>query len=291
MGKIAIVTDSNSGISQKHGEELGIYVLPMPVYINDELHYEDITFTQEDFYKKIAEDADVKTSMPSPGDMMDLWDKALSENDFVVHIPMSSSLSGTCEAATMLAEGDYKGKVFVVDNQRISISMLQSILDAITLRDAGKTPEEIKEILEANKFESFILLSVDTLKYLKKGGRISPAAAALGTMLNLKPVLSYRGEKIEPHAKVRGSKAAKKAILAGIEAEMKEKFGDDLKNVLLQTAHSCTEEEGQLWLEEVATHFPQFKKEDILVDKLALSVACHTGPGVVALACTKKISI
>ena len=291
MGKIAIVTDSNSGISQKHGEELGIYVLPMPVYIDDEIHYEDVTLTHEDFYKRIAEDADVKTSMPSPGDVMDLWEKALSENDFVIHIPMSSSLSGTCEAATMLAEDDYKGKVFVVDNRRISVSLKQSVLDAITLRDAGKTPEEIKERLESNKFESFILMSVDTLKYLKKGGRVSPAAAALGTMLNIKPVLSYRGEKIEPYAKTRGRKAAKKTILAGIEAELKEKYGDDLEDVLLQISHSCSEVEGQLWLEEVATHFPQFKKEDILVDRITLSVACHTGPGVLALVCTKKISV
>ena len=291
MGKIAIVTDSNSGISQKCGEELGVYVLPMPFYIDEELYYEDVTFTQEDFYRKIAEDADVKTSMPSPGDVMDLWDKALSENDFVIYIPMSSSLSSSCEAATILAEDDYKGKVFVIDNHRISVTMYQSVLDAVTLRNAGKTPEEIKEILEANKFESFILMSVDTLKYMKKGGRISPAAAAIGTMINLKPVLSYRGEKIEPYAKTRGRKASKKAILAGVEAEMKERFGDNLKDVLLQIPHSCTDEESQLWLEEVVAHFPQFKKEDILMAKIPLSVACHTGPGVLALACTKKISM
>ena len=196
MGKIAVVTDSNSGITQQQGRELGIYVLPMPFYINDELFFEDVTLSQEEFYRQLTSDADVKTTQPAPGDVTDLWDKLLQEYDAVVHIPMSSGLSSTCETATMLAQ-DYDGRVQVVDNQRISVTMRQSVLDAVAMVQAGKTAAEIKEILEATKFDSDIYITVDTLKYLKKGGRLTPAAAAIGTVLNLKPVLRIKGEKLD----------------------------------------------------------------------------------------------
>jgi DegV family protein with EDD domain len=291
MGKIAIVTDTNSGIGQKRAKELGVYVLPMPFFVNGNMHFEGVDFTQEEFYQKLEEDADVSTSMPSPGDVMDIWDKALEENEFVVHIPMSSGLSASCEAATALAENDYKGRVFVVNNQRISVSLSQSIEEAVALREAGKTAAEMKEILEAHGRESFIYISVDTLKYLKKGGRVSPAAAAIGTVLNIKPVLVYRGDKIEPFEKARGTKASKKAILKVVEKEMKEKFGDDPAKTTLAVAHTCTDEEGEAWRDEVLAHFPQFAKEDINMDKLSLSIACHTGPGVLALACSRKLEV
>jgi DegV family protein with EDD domain len=291
MYKIAIITDSNSGISPKEAEKIGVYVLPMPFFVNDKMHYEGIDFTQEDFYRNLEEDADVSTSMPSPGDVMELWNEALVENDFVIHIPMSSSLSGSCEAAIGFAKSDYEGKVFVVDNKRISMTLKESVYDAVALKEAGKTPSEIKEILEKSGPDSFIYLSVDTLKYLKKGGRISPAAAAIGTVLNLKPVLLFRGGKIEPYEKTRGNKASRKAILKGIEAEMKERFGDEVHKLTLKIPYSCTDEDALKWLDEVVDHFPKFKKEDIELSKLSLSIACHTGPGVVALTCTKKLDI
>ena len=291
MGKIAIVTDSNSGISPEQAKELGIFVLPMPFFVDGIMHYEGVDFTQEEFYQKLEEDADVSTSMPSPGDVMDLWDQVLMENDVVVHIPMSSGLSGSYEAAVGFAKSDYQGKVVVVDNKRISVTLKLSVFEAIALKEAGKTALEMKEALEAHGGESFIYLSVDTLKYMKKGGRISPAAAAIATALNIKPVLVYRGEKIEPFEKARGNKASRRAILKGVEAEMKEKFGEEVHKLVLQIAHSCTEEEAESWRDEVVAHFSQFKKEDVQMERLTLSVACHTGPGVVSLTCSKKLEV
>ena len=191
MGKVAIVTDSNSGITQKEAKELGIRVLPMPFYINGELFYEDITLTQEEFYKKLEEDADISTSQPAPGDVIELWEELLESYDEVIHIPMSSGLSSSCETAIMLSK-DFDGKVLVVDNQRISVTQRQSVLDAIQLAEEGKCAQEIYDILMREKLEASIYITVDTLKYLKKGGRITPAAAAIGTVLNLKPVLQIQ---------------------------------------------------------------------------------------------------
>ena len=188
MGKIAIVTDSNSGITQEEAKELGIRVVPMPFYINGELYYEDITLTQDEFYEKLETGADISTSQPSPGDVMELWEELLEEYDEVIHIPMSSGLSSSCENAIMLAR-EFEGKVHVVDNQRISVTQRQSVEDAMMMRDKGMSGEEIVDVLMREKLESSIYITVDTLKYLKKGGRITPAAAAIGTVLNLKPVL------------------------------------------------------------------------------------------------------
>ena len=193
MGKVAIVTDSNSGITQSEAKELGVYVIPMPFYINEELFFEDITLTQEEFYKKLEEDANISTSMPSPGDVMDLWDKLLEEYDEVVHIPMSSGLSSFCHTSMSLAQ-DYEGKVYVVDNQRISVTQRRSVEAALKMAEKGVCAQEIVSALMDDKMESSIYITVDTLKYLKKGGRITPAAAALGTVLNLKPVLQIQGE-------------------------------------------------------------------------------------------------
>ena len=218
MGKIAIVTDSNSGITQDEGRELGISVLPMPFYINDVMYLEGITLSQEEFYEKLKNDEAISTSQPSPVEVCGLWDNLLEEYDEVVHIPMSSGLSAACDTATALSR-EYGGKVQVVNNQRISVTQRQSVLDALALRDAGKTAAEIKEVLEAEKMESSIYITLETLKYLKKGGRITPAAAAIGTVLNLKPVLQIQGEKLDAYAKVRGKKQAKKVMLKAMRED------------------------------------------------------------------------
>lgn len=283
MGKVAIVTDSNSGITQNEAKELGIRVIPMPFYINEELFFEDITLTQEEFYQKLAQDADISTSQPSPGDVLELWDELLKSYDEIVHIPMSSGLSSTCETALMLAQ-DYEGKVQVVDNQRISVTQRQSVMDAIQLANEGKSAKEIHDKLMEEKLEASIYITVDTLKYLKKGGRITPAAAAIGTVLNLKPVLQIQGEKLDAFAKVRGWKAAKKTMLDAMEKDIKERFAG--KEVHLEAAYTCSDEEAQEWKREIEARLPGY---EIQMDKLSLSVACHIGPGSMAVACSKKI--
>lgn len=287
MSKIAIVTDSNSGITQAKGKELGIYVIPMPFYINGELFLEDISLTQEEFYQKLGEDAEISTSQPSPGDVMDLWDKLLEEYDEVVHIPMSSGLSSTCENAISLS-AEYDGKVQVVNNQRISVTQEQSVMDAMKLRDEGKSAKEIKEVLETEKFESIIYITVDTLKYLKKGGRITAAAAALGTVLNLKPVLIIEGEKLDAFSKVRGWKAAKRAMLKAIEKDIEERFKGKEDELILGMAYTGNEEEAEIWKAEIQEKFPQY---ELVSAPLSLSVACHIGPGALAVTCTKKASL
>ena len=249
MGKVAIVTDSNSGITQAEGKKMGIYVLPMPFYINEELFYEDITLTQEEFYEKLAGDADIKTSQPAPGDVMDMWDKALEEYDEVVHIPMSAGLSSSCETAIMLSQ-DYDGKVQVVNNHRISVTQRRSVEEAKKLADAGKSAAEIKELLEAIQWDSDIYITVDTLKYLKKGGRLTPAAAAIGTVLNLKPVLRLKGEKLDAFAKSRGWKSAKKTMIKTINEIRTSEFGDcdGKKDLYLDAAYTGDRKEAQEWL-------------------------------------------
>lgn len=287
MKKIAIMTDSNSGITQEKGKELGICVLPMPFFINEELYFEEITLTQDEFYRYLNEDADISTSQPSPGDVMDRWDTLLKEYDEIVHIPMSSGLSGSCETAMTLAQ-EYEGRVQVVNNQRISVTQEQAVYDAMLLRDAGKDAAQIKEILETEKFESTIYITVDTLKYLKKGGRITPAAAALGTVLNLKPVLQIQGEKLDAFAKVRGWKAAKRTMLKAIETDLKERFAGKEDQIVLGMAYTCSQDEAREWKEEIHEKFPQF---EIMEAPLSLSVACHIGPGSMAITCTKKVNI
>ncbi len=285
MKKIAIVTDSNSGITQKEGREMGISVMPMPFFIDGELFLEDITLSQEEFYKKLGEDSDISTSQPSPGEILELWDKLLEEYDEVVHIPMSSGLSSSCETAITLSE-DYDGRVQVVDNQRISVTQVQSVLDAIKLRNEGKSAEEIREILEKEKMEASIYITVDTLKYLKKGGRITPAAAALGTVLNLKPVLQIQGEKLDAYAKVRGWKAAKRTMLSAVEKDLKERFAGHEDQMVLGMAYTCGQEEAQEWKQEIQEKFPGYQ---IIEGPLSLSVACHIGPGAMAVTCMKRV--
>ena len=285
MKKIAIVTDSNSGITQEMGKTMGIHVIPMPFFIDGELFLEDITLTQEEFYKRLGEDSDISTSQPSPGEVMECWDELLKEYDEIVHIPMSSGLSSTCHAAQSLSQ-EYEGKVCVVDNQRISVTQKQSVEDAIVLRDAGKSASEIKEILEAEKLQASIYITVDTLKYLKKGGRVTPAAAALGTVLNLKPVLQIQGEKLDAFSKVRGWKAAKRTMLKAIEKDLNDRFADVREDMVLGMAYTCSQEEAQEWKQEIAEKFPEY---EIVEGPLSLSVACHIGPGAMAVTCMKKV--
>ena len=287
MSKVAILTDSNSGITQEEAEQAGIYVFPTPVYINDEVFYEGVDLTTDQFFARQAEGAEIKTSMPVVGDVIDKWESLLEEYDEVVYIPLSSGLSSSCETAIMLAE-DYDGKVQVVNNQRISVTMKLSVYDARKLADAGKSATEIKEILEAMKFESTIYIMVDTLEYLKKGGRITPAAAAIGSLLKIKPVLQIRGEKLDSFAKARTVKQAKQIMMDAIAKDMDEVLHDPTgENTIIAMAHTQNEEEIAKFKAEVEERFPG---HDIFVDPLSLVVSSHIGPGALAVTCTKKLT-
>ena len=289
MEKIAIVTDSNSGITQEEGRRLGVSVLPMPFYINDVMYLEGITLTQEEFYEKLKNDEAISTSQPSPAEVCGLWDNLLKEYDEVVHIPMSSGLSASCETAMALAR-DYDGRVQVVDNQRISVTQRQSVLDALVLREAGRTAAEIKEKLEEEKMESSIYITLETLKYLKKGGRITPAAAAIGTVLNLKPVLQIQGEKLDAYSKTRGKKQAKRVMLKAMQNDWENRFAEYVKRgeMCLQSAYTGNEEEALEFKKEIAEAFPGI---EIVQNPLSLSVACHIGHGAIAVACSRKVVV
>lgn len=286
--RTAIVTDSNSGITQAQAGELGIYVLPMPFYINEELFFEDISLTQEEFYKKLEEDADISTSQPSPGEVMDMWDEVLKEYEELVYIPMSSGLSKSCETALMLAN-EYDGRVHVVDNQRISVTMRQSVADAMELAGRGIGAAEIKRILEAQKMESSIYITVETLKYLKKGGRITPAAAAIGTVLNIKPVLQIQGDKLDAYAKVRGRAQGRKTMIDAIRKDLEGRFSAiPVEKMHFAVAYSGAKTpEVEEWVEEVKAAFPQANIE--MVDPLSLSVSCHIGAGALAVTVTAPL--
>ena len=246
MSKVAILTDSNSGITQAQAEQMGVTVIPMPFFIDGVEYLEDINLSQEEFYEKLNNDADISTSQPSIGTLQDYFDKLLKDNDEVVFIPMSSGLSGTCQTATMVA-GDYDGKVQVVNNQRISVTMRQSVVDARELAEKGRTAEEIKNILEAHKMDSSIYITLETLKYLKKGGRITPAAAAIGTMLKLNPVLQIQGEKLDAYAKARGKASAKKIMLKAMKEDMEKRFADyaDTGRMHIEVAYTGNVEEAK----------------------------------------------
>ena len=288
MSSVAIVTDSNSGISQAEGKELGIYVIPMPCLVDGKLYYENVDITKEQFYHFMESDADLTTSQPSPGDVMDLWDKLLKEYEEIVHIPMSSGLSASCSTAMGLAQ-DYDGKVQVVNNQRISVTMQQSVMDAKHLAATGKSAAQIKEILEKEALESSIYLVVDTLKYLKKGGRITPAAALLGSALNLKPLLQIQGEKLDAYKKVRGMKAAKKNMLDAMKKDVEGRFADYVAKgqLKLHVAYTTDEETAKQWMEEVQNAFPGLTITRM--DPLSFSITCHTGPGVLAIAASHAL--
>lgn len=284
--KVAIMTDSNSGITQTQAKELGIFVLPMPFMIDEKEYFEDINLTQQEFYERL-EGCDISTSQPSPEAVMKMWDEILKENDQVVHIPMSSGLSSSCQTAMMLAD-DYDGKVQVVNNQRISVTQRQSVLDAKELAARGLDAAEIKKKLEDTKFESSIYVTVDTLKYLKKGGRLTPAVAALGTLLRIKPVLTIQGEKLDSFAKARTMKQAKTMMITAISKDMEERFGDaEGRKMHLQIAHTQNEEAALELKKELEELFPN--TGEIIISPLSLSVSCHIGPGALAIACCKEI--
>ena len=285
--KIAIVTDTNSGITQEEAKVLGIYLIAMPFFINDNTYYEGITLSQEEFFKKLEADENISTSQPSPGTVIELWDNLLKDYDYdyILHIPMSSGLSSSMETARMLSS-DYEGKVLVVDNKRISVTFRQSILDALYLIEKGLSAKEIQEILEKEALESIIYVTVDTLKYLEKGGRITPAVAALGSMFNIKPVLLIDGGKLDTYKKVRGLKSAQKAMIEAIKNDIENRFkGTDY---LIQTAYSGDLEQGKKWNETVKQAFPE---HDVYNDVLPMSICCHVGPGALGITCVKKISL
>ncbi len=289
MSKVAIVTDSNSGITQSEAKERGLFVLPMPFTIDGKEYFEDIDLSQEEFYQKLNDDADIFTSQPSPESVMGLWDEVLKEYDEIVHIPMSSGLSGSCQTAMMLAD-DYDGKVQVVNNQRISVTQLQSCVDAQLLAAKGKSAAEIKQILEDDKFNSSIYIMLDTLYYLKKGGRITPAAAALGTLLRLKPVLQIQGEKLDAFAKARTSAQGKSIMINAIKNDIENRFGGlDKMNVTLMLAYTENREAVEELKKEVEAAIPGCKIE--FVYPLSLSVACHIGPGAIAIAMTQNMDV
>ena len=289
MSKVAIVSDSNSGITQSMAKELGVTVMPMPFFVGDKTLYEDIDLSQEEFYQMLSEKTDIHTSMPLVGNVTDTWDELLKEYDEIVHIPMSSGLSGSCETAMMLSQ-DYDGKVQVVNNQRISVTQRQSVLDALTLRDAGRNATQIKQVLEEQKLDSSIYITLETLKYLKKGGRITPAAAAIGTVLNLKPVLQIQGEKLDAYSKTRGKKQAKRVMLKAMQNDWENRFTEYVKRgeMCLQSAYTGNQEEAEEFKKEIAEVFPGI---EIVQNPLSLSVACHIGHGAIAVACSRKVVV
>ena len=286
MSRIAVITDSNSGINFEDAKELGIKVLPMPFLIDGKTYFEEISLSQEEFFEKLENDVDISTSQPSPESVMKIWDEALEEADEVVYIPMSSGLSSSCHTALMLAD-DYDGKVQVVDNQRISVTQRQSVLDAMELAKRGLTAVQIKEKLEKVKFESSIYIMLDTLKYLKKGGRITPAAAAFGSALRLKPVLTIQGEKLDAYTIAKTKKQGVKKMLAAIEDDINKRFGgtDHMENIHMEIAHTKNPEAAEDLKQQIIEKFGVTE-----VDLYPLSsIACHIGPGSIAVACSKVI--
>ncbi len=287
MKKIAIVTDTNSGITPAEAQAWGIHVIPMPVLIDEETYFEGINLTHEEFYERLAADASVSTSQPAPGVVMEVWDEALKEHEEVLYFPMSSALSSSCATAMMLAE-DYDGRVHVVDNQRISVTLARSILDAIQLREQGYSAAEIKEKLEETKLDASIYIMVDTLKYLKKGGRLTPAAAALGTLLRIKPVLQIQGEKLDNYAKARTVAQAKSTMIAALKNDIETRFGGvDAQKVWLGVAYTDDLEAAQILKDELLAAMPGYI--EVMMAPLSLSVSCHIGPGAIGVACMKKL--
>lgn len=287
MSRIAVITDSNSGINFEDAKELGIKVLPMPFLIDGKTYFEEISLSQEEFFEKLENDVDISTSQPSPESVMKIWDEALEEADEVVYIPMSSGLSSSCHTALMLAD-DYDGKVQVVDNQRISVTQRQSVLDAMELAKRGLTAVQIKEKLEKVKFESSIYIMLDTLKYLKKGGRITPAAAAFGSALRLKPVLTIQGEKLDAYTIAKTKKQGVKKMLAAIEDDINKRFGgtDHMENIHMEMAHTKNPEAAEDLKQQI---IEKFGVTEVDLYPLSLSIACHIGPGSIAVACSKVI--
>lgn len=285
---VAIVTDSNSGIFEEEGKILGVHVIPMPVILEGKTYYEGIDLTHEEFYQCLEEKREVFSSQPSPAEVLDMWDKLLlSEYDELVYIPMSSGLSGSCQTAQVLAQ-DYEEKVQVIDNHRISVTQRQSVLDALMLKEKGCSAKEIKEALEQTAYESIVYVGVETLEYLKMGGRVTPAGAAMGTLLSIKPLLVIAGERLDAYAKVRGTKSCKKRLLMEMKT-IADKFHKNSDEIYVGVAGSFgKKEEHQEWMEMVQEMFPW---EDVKYDPLTFSISCHVGPGAFGMGISKKIRI
>lgn len=281
--KTAVMTDTNSGITKDIAKELGIYVIPMPVIIDEETYYENDTITEEEFFCALSGDRHITTSQPSPGDVMDLWDQILNEGyDELVYIPMSSGLSNSCAAALGYSQ-EYDGKVEVIDNHRISVTMYQSVLHARDLALQGASAKEIKTALEDDAYNSSIYLAVNTLEYLKKGGRITPAAALIGSVLSIKPILTIQGEKLDSYAKTRGSmKKAEEKMLSAVQSDIEKRFAslDQTKLHIGAAGAGLTVEQQEEWVNLLRSKFPG---ADIFYSPLSASISVHTGPGAVGI--------
>ena len=282
--KVAVVTDSNSGMTQQEAEKAGIFLLPMPVIIEEETCYEGKNLTQDKFYSSLTGNMHVTTSQPSPGELEELWNGILDQGyDQIVHIPMSSGLSNSCATAISLAE-EYEGRVFVADNHRISVTLKESVFDALAMVKAGYTGEQIKKVLEEEAYQASIYVAVDTLEYLKKGGRITAAGAALGTMLHIKPILSIQGDKLDAYEKVRGMKKCRAEMIKAMRNDLQTRFSSyDAKRIQILTAGSdLSEKEIEEWKTAVSEAFPGM---DVYYDPLPFSIVCHTGPGAMGIGC------
>lgn len=282
--RIKVVTDSNSGITEQMADKLGVSVIPMPFYIDGEVYYEGLTLDQKEFFNYIENNSEVNTSQPAIGKVMELWDELLKVNDYIVYIPMSSALSGSYETAEAMA-ADYDGKVVVINNRRISVTQLQSVIDAVNLVNKGKSADEIKEILEARQYNASIYIVPETLDYLKKGGRVTPAVASFAKVLNIKPVLQIQGEKLDSFRKVRGMKQARRVMKEAILEDIKNRF-NNIENMKIYSAYTKDIELGKQWQQELQEFFPEYEIE---LYPLSLSVSCHIGPGAIGIACVEEI--
>ncbi len=288
MSRVAVATDSNSGITQEEAKRLGVTVLPMPFYIDGQLYLEGVDLSSEEFYKKLTSSRDISTSMPAVGDVMDCWNRLLKDYEEVVYIPMSSGLSSSCLTARNFAEEEeYQGKVFVVDNHRISVTLKLSVIEAKKMADAGKSADQIRRVLEKTAHESSIYITLDTLEYLKRGGRLTPAAAMIGTLLHIKPVLQIQGEKLDTFAKARTIKQAKQIMLDAVASDLRNRFvGLPMSDITISMAHIQSREEADLFRQEARALWPD---QEIIIDPLPSSIACHLGPGALAITCTRNL--
>lgn len=286
MSKVAVITDSNSGLSVNENIE-DLYVLPMPFIIDSEEYFEEISLSQEEFYKKLETKANISTSQPSPANVTEIWEKALKTHDEIVYIPMSSGLSESCNTAKSLAKA--YNNVYVVDNQRISVTQKESVYEALELAKQGKSAKEIKDFLKERKSDSSIYITVNTLTYLKRGGRITPAAALLGSILNIKPILQIHGGKLDAYAKVLSFNQAKIRMINAIKKDLETNFKEYYENgeMVLEIAHTNIPDEAEKFRQEVQRAFPNMTISS--VDPLSLSVACHIGPGAIAIATSRKL--
>ena len=281
---IAIVTDTNSGMTLEQAKNLGVTIIPMPFYINGELYFEGVNLDADGFYKHLEDNSEVNTSQPAPGDVMKIWDELLKEKEEIIYIPMSSSLSGSCQTAEVLSQ-DYDNKVHVVNNRRISVTQLQSVKDAVNLAKKGMSGEEIKKILEDRQYQSSIYVTPDDLDYLKKGGRITPAVASVAKVLNIKPVLEIQGKKLDVFKKVRGMKQARRIMKQAIRKDLEDRFSD-IDTMKIYAAYTSNIELGKLWKSELEEEFPGYEIE---LYPLSLSVSCHIGPESLGIGCVEEI--